>query len=122
MSRPPWREEYLLRRGLFRRLSTGEPFNEHVFSLAHPRRVYYHVLAAADYLRAGAIADGTAPDPRMAEAIERLRAQRQPDGRWLQGHRLAGRVWFHPDVPTGEPSKWVTLQALRVLTWWDAPR
>ncbi|MFT4296043.1 MAG: squalene cyclase [Micropruina sp.] len=115
-------EEYLLRRDLFRRLSTGEPFNEHVFSLAHPRRAYYNVLAAADYLRAAALADGTPPDQRMAEAIERIRAQRQPDGSWLQGHRLAGQVWFHVDVPAGEPSRWVTLRALRVLSWWDASR
>ncbi|HRE02501.1 MAG TPA: hypothetical protein PLV68_14455 [Ilumatobacteraceae bacterium] len=115
-------EEYLLCRGLFRRLSTGEAFSEQVFSLAHPRRAYYHALAAADHLRAAAIADGAAPDERMAEVIERVRTQRQPDGSWLQGHRLAGQVWFHVDVPAGEPSKWVTLQALRVLAWWDATR
>jgi len=113
-------EEYLLRRSLFRKLSTGEPFNEWTLSLAHPRRAYYNVLAAADYFRAAALADGTAPDPRMADAIEHIRAQRQPDGTWVQGHRLQGKVWFHVDAPTGEPSKWVTHQAIRVLDWWDA--
>lgn len=113
-------EEYLLRRNLFRRLSNGQPFNEGTLSLAHPRRAYYNVLAAADYFRAAALADGTAPDPRMAEAIEHIRAQRQPEGTWLQGHRLRGQVWFHTDVPAGEPSKWVTHQAIRVLDWWDA--
>lgn len=115
-------EEYLLQRSLFRRLSTGEPFFEHVFSFAHPRRAYYSVLAAADYFRAAALADGSArtPDRRMADAIEAIRARRQPDGTWLQGHRLPGDVWFHVDVPAGEPSPWVTLQALRVLAWWDA--
>lgn len=113
-------EEYLLRRDLFRRLLTGEPFYERVFSLAHPHRWCYHVLAAADYLRAAGLADGTAPDPRMAEAVENVRGQRQPDGRWLQGYRLRGDVWVHIDAPTGEPSKWVTMQATRVLDWWDA--
>jgi hypothetical protein len=112
-------EEYLLRRGLFRRLSTGEPFHELALSLAHPRRAYYNVLAAADFLRLASIADGTAPDLRMAEAIDLIRAKRLPDGTWLQGHRLDGEVWVHVDVPTGEPSKWVTLQARRVLDWWD---
>lgn len=117
-------EEYLLQRGLFRRLSTGQPFYPRVFSLAHPRRAYYHVLAAADYFRDAAVADGarnggTSPDPRMADAIEHIRSQRQDDGTWLQGHRLAGDVWFHVDAPTGAPSKWVTLQATRVLAWWD---
>ena len=115
-------EEYLLSRDLFRRLSTGEPFYSRVFSLAHPRRAYYHVLAAADYFRDAALADGTTPDPRLREAIENIRAQRQPDGTWLQGHRLDGDVWFHVDAPTGEPSKWVTLQAARVLDWWDDDR
>lgn len=112
-------EEYLLRRNLFRRLSTGEPFDERALRLAHPRRWFYNVLAAADYFRAAAVADGTAPDPRIQEAIEHIRAQRQPDGTWLQGHRLQGEAWFHVDAPTGEPSKWVTHQALRVLDWWD---
>lgn len=115
-------EEYLLKRDLFRRLSTGEPFYERVFSLAHPRRWCYHVLAAADYFRAANLADGTPPDPRMAEAMENIRGQRQPDGRFLQGFRLRGDVWVHEDVPTGEPSKWVTLQATRVLDWWDSNR
>lgn len=114
-------EEYLLRRGLYRRLSTGEPFSESAFSLAHPRRARYSILAAADHLLAGSIADGTAPDPRMGEAIERIRSQRGADGRWRQGHRFAGAVWFHVDAPAGEPSKWVTLQALRVFRRWDSP-
>ncbi|WP_309082337.1 prenyltransferase/squalene oxidase repeat-containing protein [Zhihengliuella sp.] len=115
-------EEYLLARSLFRRLSTGEPFSEHALSLAHPRRAYYNILAAADYFRAAGIADGTAPDERMSEAIEIIRGKRQPEGTWLQGHRLAGAVWAHVDVPAGEPSKWVTFHALRVLGWWDRER
>jgi hypothetical protein len=28
-------------------------------------------------------------------------------------------VWFEIDVPAGEPSKWLTLFATRVLAWWD---
>lgn len=111
-------EEYLLRRGLYRRLSTGEPFSETAFSFAHPRRAYYNILAAADYFRDAS--GGGAPDRRMSDAISRIRAQRQTDGAWLQGHRLAGRVWFHVDVRAGEPSKWVTFQAKRVLDWWDS--
>lgn len=112
-------EEYLLSRDLYKRLSTGRPFGEHWNSLAHPRRAYYNVLAAADYFRAATIADGTEPDARLGETIAEIRRQQQPDGRWLQGHRLAGKVWFHQDAPTGEPSRWVTLHALRVLDWWD---
>jgi hypothetical protein len=77
------------------------------------------VLNAADYFRAAALYDGTTPDPRLADAIEAIRAARRPDGTWLQERRHPGRVWFEVDVPPGEPSKWLTLHGTRVLAWWD---
>jgi hypothetical protein len=112
-------EEYLLQRDLFRRRSTGEPVDHWVNRYAYPFRWYYSVLNAADYFRIASMADGTRPDPRMAEAIEMIRAARQPDGTWIQERRHPGRVWFEVDVPAGEPSKWLTLYAARVLNWWD---
>jgi hypothetical protein len=115
-------EEYLLRRGLFRRLSTGETVAPWVDRFAYPFRWRYNVLNAAVYFREAAEFDGTAPDPRMADAIGLIRAARQPDGTWLQGPGLAGRVWFEVDVPEGQPSKWLTLYGTRVLEWWDAAR
>jgi hypothetical protein len=113
-------EEYLLQRGLFRRLSTGEPVAPWVDRFAYPFRWCYDVLNAAEYFRQASLFDGTAPDPRMADAIELVRAARQPDGTWLQAHRHPGRVWFEVDVPAGEPSKWLTLFGTRVLAWWDS--
>ena len=112
-------EEYLLERQLFRRLSTGGPIGAWTSHFTYPFRAYYTVLNAADYFRRAAHLDGTAPDPRMAEAIELIRAARQPDGTWLQSPRYPGAVWFELDVPAGKPSKWLTLHALRVLQWWD---
>jgi hypothetical protein len=58
----------------------------------------------------------------MADAIELIRAARQPDGTWIQTDALPGRVWFDVDVAEGEPSKWLTLSGIRVLDWWDAHR
>lgn len=87
--------------------------------MAYPFRSFYSVLNAADYFRAASIHDGTPPDQRVAEAIEQIRAARQPDGTWLQARRYPGRVWFEVDVPAGEPSKWLTFFATRVLKWWD---
>ncbi|MEV7552033.1 squalene cyclase [Amycolatopsis sp. NPDC089917] len=113
-------EEYLLERGLFRRLSTGEPIAPWIAVFAYPFRWFYDVLNAADYFREASLHDGTAPDPRMAEAVELIRAARQPDGTWLQAHRHSGRVWFEVDVGAGEPSKWLTLYGTRVLNWWDS--
>lgn len=112
-------EEYLLARDLFRRLSTGEPVADWVDQFGFPFRWRYHVLNAADYFRQAAALEGRAPDPRMATAIEMVRAARQPDGAWLQAGREPGRVHFEVDVPAGQPSKWLTLTAIRVLRWWD---
>lgn len=112
-------EEYLLERGLFRRLSTGEPVDWWVDKFAYPFRWFYSVLKAAEYFRQAALLDGTEPDPRMAEAIEMIRAARQPDGTWIQARRHRGRVWFEVDADAGEPSKWLTLYGTRVLDWWD---
>ncbi|MCK0176329.1 squalene cyclase [Mycolicibacterium sp. F2034L] len=111
-------EEYLLQRNLFRRLSTGEPVGPWVSRFTYPDRWVYSVLNAADYFRTSSKFDGTGPDPRMAEAIETIRAAAQPDGTWLQGGRLSGRVWFEVDAPEGRPSKWLTLIASRTLAWW----
>jgi len=112
-------EEYLLQRRLIRRLSTGEVVAPWVTRFAYPFRWFYSVLNAAEYFRATALNDGTAPDPRLAEAIEVIRAARRPDGTWLQEHRHPGRVWFEVDAPPGEPSKWLTFAGIRVLAWWD---
>jgi hypothetical protein len=113
-------EEYLLERHLIRRLTTGESFGDWVFRLAYPFRSFYDVLSATDYFRAASVLRGTPPDPRLADAVGHVRAQRQPDGTWLQARRHPGRVWFEVDVDAGEPSRWLTFHAARVLAWWDA--
>lgn len=113
-------EEYLLARRLRRRLSTGAVVAPWVDELGYPFRWRYDVLRAADYFRRAAALDGRAPDPRLAEAVEVLRAKQQPDGTWRQEVHHTGREWFPVDVPPGEPSPWLTLYGARVLRWWDA--
>jgi hypothetical protein len=87
-----------------------------------PNRATYSVLAALDHFRAASVQDGTAPDPRLAEAVEVVRAARRPEGTWLQGDVPGGAIWVDVDAPEGEPSKWLTLIGTRVLDWWDASR
>jgi len=113
-------EEYLLERGLFRRLSTGEPADEQFLSFLHPSRWRYDVLRALDYFRAGATLTGAAPDTRLGEAAGHVRSRRREDGTWPLDWSLPGRVWFDVDDGAGKPSRWVTLQAMRVLRWWAA--
>jgi hypothetical protein len=115
-------EEYLLERRLLNSLTTGERIGDWAARFAYPFRWRYTALNAVDYFRAAAIHDRTAPDPRLADAIEVIRSARQSDGTWLQEHRHRGRVWFEVDVPPGEPSKWLTFFAARALQWWDAAR
>lgn len=113
-------QEYLLERRLMYSLTTGQRVGDWVGYLAYPFRWVYTALFALDYLREASEYDGVPPDPRAAEAVAVVRAARRVDGRWLQGGRYKGQVWFEIDVPQGEPSPWLTFYATRVLDWWDS--
>jgi hypothetical protein len=115
-------EEYLLERKLLYRATTGEPVGDFVSRLVYPNRFRYNALAALDHFRDAALLEGTPPDPRLADAIELVRAARQSDGTWIQSTPLAGRTWFEIDAAEGEPSRWLTTIGIRVLDWWDAAR
>lgn len=108
-------EAYLLERGLFRRRSTGEVADPAFLEVAFPYYWHHDVLRVLDYFRRS----GSDPDPQMAEAVEVVRSKRQADGRWLVERVLEGDVHFDLEGPTGTPSRWNTLRALRVLAWWD---
>lgn len=113
-------EEFLASRSLFRRLRTGDPADERFLRLTHPNRWYYDILRGLDHFRSAARLTGAQADHRLGEAVERVRSRRLADGTWPLDWRPPGRVWFEVDDPPGEPSRWLTLRALRVLRWWDA--
>lgn len=115
-------EEYLLRRRLLHRQTTGELVAPWVTTFAYPFRWKYSALNAVDYFRAASLYSGAAPDPRVEEAINVIRSARREDGTWLQEARHPGRVWFEVDVQPGEPSKWLTFYDTRALAWWDEAR
>lgn len=108
-------EEYLLVRGLFRRRSTGEAVRPAFLDFAFPHYWHFDVLRALDYFRRA----GAEPDARMAEAVDLVRAKRQPDGRWSLDRVHPGRIHFAFEDGVGRPSRWNTLRALRVLDWWQ---
>jgi hypothetical protein len=107
-------EAYLLDRGLFRRRSTGAVASPGFLELGFPTRYSYDVLRALDYLRAA----GASPDPRAADAIHLVEARRQPDGRWLLDACHDDGIAVSVGETAGEPSRWNTLRALRVLRWY----
>jgi hypothetical protein len=116
--------EYLLKRRMFRRLSTGEPITEDSqpgaaptwTKFSHPTYWHYDVLRGLDHLRAA----GVRPDERAAEAVEIVRAKQDEQGRWALENPHPGKLHFPIDDGEGKPSKWNTLRALRVLKWYEA--
>ena len=115
-------QEYLLERRLLYRLSTGDLVGPFVTQFVYPNRHRYSALAALDHFRGATLHDGVAPDERLSDAVDLVRAAQQPDGTWHQGRVLEGRRWFDVDAPEGQPSRWLTFLALRALQWWDAAR
>jgi hypothetical protein len=111
-------EEYLLKRRLFRRLSTGDVVEPDWLRFSFPSWWQYDVLRALDYFRAAE----DDPDPRLAQAVALVRSKKQPDGRWLLENTHPGAVHFAMEDGNSEPSRWITLRALRVLNWYDDPR
>lgn len=110
-------EEFLLERRLYRRLSTGEAADEDFLLFRNPSRWQYDVLRSLDYFRRAGLQTGTGRDPRLGAAIDHVRAKRSHDDTWLLDKTPKGRTWFDVDEGTGKPSRWLTLQALRVLDW-----
>lgn len=115
-------QAYLLERRLFRRRSTGARI-EHDRKgradwtrLAFPVWWHYDVLRGLDYLRKA----GVTPDERVAEAIGLVLSKRDAAGQWPLEVHYPGTMPVPLDAGIGRPSKWITLRALRVLTWYAA--
>ena len=51
--------------------------------------------------------------------IELLLCKRKKNGYWLLQNRHPGKSFFEMEA-AGEPSRWNTLRALRILKWWGA--
>jgi hypothetical protein len=55
----------------------------------------------------------------MDEAIDWLRSKQQPGGTWLLENSHPGKVHFALEDGDSRPSRWNTLRALRVLSWYE---
>lgn len=116
-------QEYLADRRMFRRLSTGEVIDRDGATdepaawtqFSFPTYWHYDVLRGLDYLREA----DAAPDDRMAEAVQLVRSKRDADGRWALENPHPGALHFAIDEGEGQPSRWNTLRAMRVLRWYD---
>jgi len=119
-------EDYLVARRLFRRLSTGEMIDPAFTQFSFPTGYQYDVLRGLDYLSAA----GVKPDARVAEAIDLVKSKQDADGRWPlenphESELVDARIrdlGFDMDEREGQPSRWNTLRAMRVLRWHEASR
>ncbi len=112
-------EVYLLERRLFRRRSTGVVANPEFLELAFPPRYHYDILRALDYFRNASIQSNAQPDARMSDAVHLIESKRQADGRWFLDRAYDEALAFPFSESVGEPSRWNTLRALRVLRWYE---
>jgi hypothetical protein len=94
-------QEYLLARQLFRRWSTGEV-------IARDRK------DGADWTRF------SFPGWWHYNMVELVVSRRGEDGRWPLDVRYPGVMPIELEESEGQPSRWITLRALRVLDWYEA--
>jgi hypothetical protein len=57
---------------------------------------------------------GIRDDPRLSNAVDLVLAKRDKDLRWPMEYTYNGKTWVNIEEK-GQPSKWVTLRALRML-------
>ena len=105
-------EEFLLVHRLYRSHRTGEVVSANMTRFSFPPRWFYDVLRALDHFQARR----AALDPRLDDALALLRKKRTKDGLWKLQNRRTGRTFFEMET-VGQPSRWNTLRALRVLRW-----
>jgi hypothetical protein len=109
-------QEYLLERRLLRRRSTGAVIDPAWTQFSFPTGYHYDVLRGLEYFRSA----GVAPDARMAEAIDLVDSKRDASGRWPLSNVHPDQLDAEPGTEEGQPSRWNTLRALRVLDWYAA--
>jgi hypothetical protein len=103
--------EFILQHRLFRSDKTGEIIHPRFLMLSYPSRWFYDILRALDYFRAA----GIGYDPRMQDALDVLLGKRRKDGKWPLQAKHTGQTHFEMEK-SGQPSRWNTLRALRVLS------
>jgi hypothetical protein len=108
--------EYLLERRMLHRLSTGDVIDPAWTQFSFPTSYHYDVLRGLEYLRSA----GITPEASMAEAIDLVISKRDAEGRWLLDNVYPEELDAEPGVVEGQPSRWNTLHALRVLDWYSA--
>jgi hypothetical protein len=105
--------EFYLKRELHKEGKRYDPWYRFHF----PEQYYYDLLVGLDFVTAL----GYGSDKRLSYAVDLLKQKRRPDGKWnLEAVHPDGTRYTRPPTPfsleqVGEPSKMITLKALKVL-------
>ncbi|MFQ6100398.1 MAG: nitrogen fixation protein NifH [Anaerolineae bacterium] len=96
------------------------PYHERIssswFKFGYPLGYVTDVLLNLEAL----VEAGYGGDPRLDEAIELVLSKQDERGRWKMEYSYNGKMWADVEKK-GQPSKWVTLRAVRVLKMFDRP-
>jgi prenyltransferase beta subunit len=103
--------EFLLMHHLFKADQHGyKVINQNWLKLSFPWFYGYNILRGLAVLTKLGYVD----DERLIDAVELLLKKRCPDGTWLLENAPTGRMHANIEI-IGKPSKWITLNALKVL-------
>jgi hypothetical protein len=102
--------EFILKKNLFRSISSGEVIDQKMLQLSYPCRWKYDVLRCMDYFASVQ----KSYDPRMEEALELIMRKKRSNNHWPVQQKYTGKVHFDMEQ-TGGDSRWNTLRVLRVL-------
>ena len=109
--------EFFLEHRMYRSHRSGEIVNQRFLRFSFPPRWHYDILRGLDYFWS---ADSMS-DPRLQDAVGIVADKRDQDGLWPLQQRWPGETWFEMET-VGEPSRWNTLRAMRVLDGWGGEK
>lgn len=105
-------QDFLLKHNLY--LDNGKAIKSKWTSFSFPPYWFYDVLTVLDYFQSYR----ENKNNLIQAGIDLVLKKQNKDGTWNLGSKHAGKTYFDMEKPK-EPSRWITLRALRVLKWWE---
>lgn len=106
--------EFILAHRLYKTKTTGETIRDDFLAFCYPVRWKYDILRCLDFFREFSVPR----DPRMDEALDIVAKAGGKKGRW-KARSQPGKTFFLMEK-NGSESRWNTLRALRVLSYFGA--
>jgi hypothetical protein len=107
--------EFLLQHHLYKSNTTWKPVNRIMTKLSFPPRWHFDIIRCLDHFHA----KNVRKDTRMNDAMDLLTKKQTNDGFWKLEHKYPAKAFFDMEK-VGQPSRWNTLRALRIIKWWKS--